>query len=123
MRSISGAEVLTFRTLQARLLGLVNAKIRNGEFSERGLAILLGVSQPHLHNVLKGERKLHIPLADAFLQKFQISVTDLLEAEDPGFRTHDLYSVQPDPDLAQLREQKKRPGSYEKRDRSAWRAG
>ena len=115
--------MLTFRALQARLLGLVNAKIRNGEFSERRLAILLGVSQPHLHNVLKGERKLHVPLADALLEKFQISVTDLLLAQEDGIPPHDLLAVQPDPELARLRELKKRPTSYRKRDRSAWEAG
>ena len=120
MELYSGAESLTFRALQARLLAFVNAKIRNGEYSERGLAILLGVSQPHLHNVLKGERKLHAGLADILLEKFQISVTDLLRL--PECRPN-AAEADPDPELARLRELRKPPRSYRGRDRSEWEAG
>lgn len=75
-------EALTFRALEARLLGFVNARIQNGELSERTLAVLLGVSQPQLHNVLKGARTLHTPLADAFLTYFRISIRDLLTSDE-----------------------------------------
>jgi hypothetical protein len=49
---------LAFADFQQRLISFVVAKIRNGEFTERGLARVLGVSQPQLHNVLKGARPL-----------------------------------------------------------------
>ena len=72
-----GCQIANFSALQARLLHVLNLKIDNGEFTERGLARLIGVSQPQLHNVLKGKRKLQAKLADRILQKFEISVLDL----------------------------------------------
>jgi DNA-binding XRE family transcriptional regulator len=72
----------SFETVLARLLAFVNGRIRNGELSERTLARLIGVSQPQLHNVLKGERKLHTTLADALLRHFQISLLDLFTNEE-----------------------------------------
>ena len=60
-----------------RLLDFLSSRINNGEFTERGLARLIGVSQPQLHNVLKGKRKLQTKLADRILQKFGLSVLDL----------------------------------------------
>jgi transcriptional regulator with XRE-family HTH domain len=68
--------------LQIRLIAFVNARIQNGEFSERSLARQLGLSQPQLHNVLKGARKLHVTLADSLLAHFGISVKDLLTDEE-----------------------------------------
>jgi transcriptional regulator with XRE-family HTH domain len=82
LESSAHLEALSFKALQARLLGFVNARIQNGELSERALARLLGISQPHLHNVLKGARHLQLPLADAFLAFFRISVGDLLSNEE-----------------------------------------
>jgi plasmid maintenance system antidote protein VapI len=58
-------------------LQILSSRIDNGEFTERGLARLIGVSQPQFHNVLKGKRKLQTKLADRILQKFEISVLDL----------------------------------------------
>lgn len=75
-------EELTFTAIHVRLLAFVNARVQNGEFSERSLARRLGVSQPQLHNVLKGARKLNIELADAMLAEFRISVLDLLSKEE-----------------------------------------
>lgn len=57
-------------------------KIRNGEFTERGLARILGVSQPQLHNVLKGARPLKPEFADCLLRYFKIGVLDLVEARE-----------------------------------------
>lgn len=65
--------------LQARLIRLVQNRISNGEFTERGLARALQVSQPHMHNVLKGLRKLSPELADQLLLHFGITVADLFE--------------------------------------------
>jgi len=78
----SKPEELTFKAIHVRLLAFVNARVQSGEFSERSLAKRLGVSQPQLHNVLKGARKLQPELADAMLTEFRISVLDLLTKEE-----------------------------------------
>jgi transcriptional regulator with XRE-family HTH domain len=112
---------ITFHVLQGRLLAFVNARIRNGEFSERSLAYRLGVSQPQLHNVLKGERKLHVGLADALLAKFQISVVDLLLPSETGQvpeRAADPFAAS---EAARLRIIRKRP-AFSRRDRTEWEA-
>jgi hypothetical protein len=75
------AEV-NFDALQTRLIALVNYRIRNGEFTERGLARMLQVSQPQMHNVLKGHRRLQWGLADALLRKLSITIMDLINIPD-----------------------------------------
>jgi plasmid maintenance system antidote protein VapI len=72
----------SFQGLQSRLLVFVRTKINNGEFSERGLARSLGVSQPQLHNVLKGARRLQPDLADLILKFLALSVPDLLSVDE-----------------------------------------
>jgi plasmid maintenance system antidote protein VapI len=69
---------VTFETLRERLVGQVKRRINNGEFTERGLARILGISQSQTHNVLKGARRLQIQLADRILTKFGLSAMDLL---------------------------------------------
>lgn len=69
---------LTFHDLQGRLIAFIVTKIRNGEFTERRLARVIGVSQPQLHNVLKGARPLKPELADRLLQQFEIGILDLV---------------------------------------------
>ena len=73
---------MDFRLLQLRLVSHVRARVRNGELSERGLARITGISQPHIHNVLKGNRLLSPDLADQMLQRLRISLVDLLTAAD-----------------------------------------
>lgn len=73
---------LSFRELQGRLLMYVVRRIRNGEYTERSLARILGVSQPQLHNVLKGARPLKPEFADSLLQYFKIGVLDLVGARE-----------------------------------------
>ena len=70
---------VNFAQLQDRLISFVTWRIRSGEFTERGLARVLGVSQPHLHNVLKGVRPLKPEFADSLLRQFEITVLDLLD--------------------------------------------
>ena len=67
-----------FDELRQRLIRLVIGKIRNGEFTERGLARQVGVSQPQLHNVLKGARALKFELADELLRHLDLTLLDLL---------------------------------------------
>lgn len=82
MESYTANGKITFGVLQARLIVFVNNRIKNGDFTERGLARILGISQPQLHNVLKGARKLHPDLADRLMAKFGIDVRDLLLETD-----------------------------------------
>ena len=85
-------EELTFKVLYARLLALINARIQNGEFSERALARRLGISQPHLHHVLNGKRTLRASLADVVLARIHISVFDLLTAAEIAAAFEQLQS-------------------------------
>ncbi len=73
---------LSFALLQERLVEVLRSKVRNGETTERGLAKLTGVSQPHMHNVLKGQRLLSGELADVILQTLHLSALDLMEREE-----------------------------------------
>jgi len=67
-----------FSGLQQHLLDQVRQRIRNGELTERSLARLTGISQPHVHNVLKGVRALSPELADVILASLRLSPLDLI---------------------------------------------
>jgi hypothetical protein len=56
--------------------------VRSGELTERGAARITGVSQPHLHNVLKGARVLSPGLADQVLRSLKLCLFDLLEPQE-----------------------------------------
>ena len=73
---------MTFHDLQQRLLKELRQRVRSGAATERGLARLSGISQPHLHNVLKGKRKLSLTKADGILHRLQIDLLQLLEPEE-----------------------------------------
>ena len=73
---------VNFLVFQARLLDTVRFRLRNGEWTERGLARQLGVSQPHVHNVLKGIRTLTPALSDLLLHLLGMSLLDLVGAEE-----------------------------------------
>jgi len=73
---------MTFLELQHRLLEHLRQRVQSGETTERGLARTAGLSQPHLHNVLKGKRFLSIDMADAILGNLQMSILDLIQSED-----------------------------------------
>ena len=73
---------MNFRFLQMRLVSHVRARVRNGEISERSLARLTGISQPHIHNVLKGARQLSTETADQILQRLRIDLADLQRGEN-----------------------------------------
>lgn len=79
---LSVLEPITFARLQTRLLGEVRARLSNGEFTERGLARTIGISQPHIHNVLKGCRNLSVEIADSILQGVGLSLTDLIAPKE-----------------------------------------
>lgn len=72
----------TFEQLTLRLVESLRWRIRCGEFTERSLARQAGLSQPHLHNVLKGERALSGLAADRLLAAAGITALDLLTAAE-----------------------------------------
>lgn len=67
-----------FSDLQQRLLEHIRDLLDRGEITERRLARQAGLSQSHLHNVLKGVRGLSNELADRLLRHLELSVLDLL---------------------------------------------
>ena len=81
------AAPLTFEDAQLRLLDYIRNRIRNGELTERALARQIGISQPHVHNALKGVRTLSPKILDSILRHFRLSLVDLfcrqISFEDP----------------------------------------
>jgi transcriptional regulator with XRE-family HTH domain len=73
---------MTFYELQQRLLEELRQRVRSGAATERGLARISGISQPHLHNVLKGKRLLSMDKADELLRHLQIDVLQLIPPEE-----------------------------------------
>jgi len=69
---------LTFQDAQLKLLTYVRSQIRNGELTERGFARSVGISQPHVHNVLKGVRNLSPEFFDLALKYFHLDMLDLI---------------------------------------------
>ena len=68
---------ITFQDLHARLIHHLNQCVQGGEMTERGVARRTGISQPHIHNVLKGKRLLSWESADALLRELHINLFDL----------------------------------------------
>jgi transcriptional regulator with XRE-family HTH domain len=73
---------MDFHFLQIRLIAHMQRRVSNGEITERSLARLSGVSQPHLHNVLKGTRSLSPDMADQILRCLRIDLLDLAASAD-----------------------------------------
>ncbi|MCS7314027.1 MAG: helix-turn-helix transcriptional regulator [Bryobacterales bacterium] len=71
-----------FADLHERLLDHIRSLLDRGETTERRLARQAGLSQSHLHNVLKGARGLSNHLADRLLRHLDLSVVDLLSPEE-----------------------------------------
>ena len=82
-------KTMTFQDLQQRLIEELRLRVRSGVATERGLARLSGISQPHLHHVLKGKRTFSIEKSDEVLRRLQIDVLQLIlpdELREPGRR-------------------------------------
>jgi plasmid maintenance system antidote protein VapI len=75
---------VTFTLIQKRLLEELRQRLRNGDFTERGLARIVGISQPHIHNVLKGVRSLSPDLGDQVISGLDLSLMELLGADELG---------------------------------------
>ena len=70
--------------IQQRLLETVRYRLSNGDFTERGLARVVGISQPHIHNVLKGVRVLSPDLSDVLSAGLDLSLIELFGEEELG---------------------------------------
>jgi len=75
------ARAIYFELLQIRLIANVHQRVQRGELKERGLARGTGISQPHLHNMLKGVRVLSPTMADLLLRHLHMTVLDLLDTD------------------------------------------
>jgi hypothetical protein len=67
-----------FQELQTKLVDLARERVRAGQVTERALARTCGVSQPHMHNVLKNIRTFSNESADSLMRTLGINVADLL---------------------------------------------
>jgi len=73
---------LSFAELQRRLVAYLSEKVRNGEITERRLARVSGVSQPHMHNVLCGKRAFSMEMADRVMLALRKDLLDFLQSDD-----------------------------------------
>jgi transcriptional regulator with XRE-family HTH domain len=73
---------MDFREMQQRFVGFLRERVRSGQLTERGLARITGVSQPHIHNVLNGKRLFSIEMSDQILSRLHLDLWDLIRPED-----------------------------------------
>ena len=73
---------MDFQELERRFVELLRQRIRSGELTERQLARMAGISQPHVHNVLKGKRVFSLSMTDSILQVLKLDVLDLIKPEE-----------------------------------------
>jgi hypothetical protein len=78
--------IVYFELLHSRLVDHLRGRVKSGELTERGLARLAGISQPHLHNVLKGIRLLSAATADLVFTNLHLCIHDLLREEELAAR-------------------------------------
>ncbi len=109
---------MTFTVMLRRATEEIRWRVRNGEVTERGLARLAGLSQPHVHNVLKGVRLPSPESADRLLRALGLRAADLLPVcpgayqcsmcsrrfgTIPGERASTLLALEHPPARSQLR--------------------
>jgi transcriptional regulator with XRE-family HTH domain len=80
---------MTYKDLNDRLIAVLRHRIRSGQLTERGLARATGISQPHIHNVLKGKRLLSAEAADEILRRLDLDLVELILSESRDFRWTD----------------------------------
>jgi len=64
--------------MQRQLIEIARERVHAGEFSERRLAHLCGLSQPHMHNVLNGIRLLSNEAAGSLMRALDMEIPDLV---------------------------------------------
>ena len=72
-----------FLSMQRCLIAHLRARVQNGQLTERGVARRTGISQPHIHNVLKGKRFFSWEAADAILSELNLTVVELAAGKGP----------------------------------------
>ena len=93
---------MTFQDARLKLLAYVRNEVRNGELTERGFARGIGISQPHVHNVLKGVRNLSPEVFDLALKYFHLSLLDLAPLEEIEAQLQRRHSGERVPEVAFL---------------------
>lgn len=73
---------MDFQELEQRFIEHLQHRIRSGDLTERKLARLAGISQPHVHNVLKGKRIFSTAMADTILHVLRLDLLDLIQPEE-----------------------------------------
>jgi transcriptional regulator with XRE-family HTH domain len=73
---------MDFQELERRFIEHLRQRIRSGELTERRLARITGISQPHVHNVLKGKRVFSLNTADTILHVLRLDLLDLIEPDE-----------------------------------------
>lgn len=87
LNEIPCAEIsLTFEELLASVLREIEQRIRNGQLTERGLARKTGLSQPHVHHILKKKRGITAQVADRFLEVLGMEASELVDQKRHGSR-------------------------------------
>lgn len=71
--------IMTLGDVQQRFIALLRKRVRNGELTERGLARMVGLSQPHMHNVLHGKRSFSVETTDEIMRRLRMDVLDFIE--------------------------------------------
>jgi predicted transcriptional regulator len=74
--------IMNFCDLRQRLIEDLRRRVRSGELTERRLARQTGISQPHIHQVLKGKRVLSTQKADEILSHLRLDLLDLVDVEE-----------------------------------------
>ena len=77
---------MNFSDIHIRLTEQIALRVKRGDLSERALAKRVGISQPHLHNVLKGKRCFSIETADLLMETLQMTILDLIRDESGNLR-------------------------------------
>lgn len=77
---------MNFQDLHERLADYIVEQVRHGALTERGLARRAGISQPHLHNILKRKRFFSLQSADLMMHELGLSVLDLIRGKNGDSR-------------------------------------
>ena len=86
----------SFDSLFQRLLERLRFQIAAGSLTVRRLAKQIGISQPHMQNLISGKRALNVEMADRLLAFLEISPLDLATGAELGAA---LERVAPSPEL------------------------
>ena len=76
------AGMIGFHAVRQRLTDYLRDQVRSGEATERGLARTTGISQPHVHHILNGKRRLSLEGADIVLETLHLDLLDLFTPEE-----------------------------------------